>query len=765
MDRFARLITDHRRLIVTIFFVATIISAVLFFSVKVNYDLAVYLPSDAESTVALNIMTEKFSSSVPNLRLMVPDISVTEAKELKTKIKSIEGITSVIWLDDMTDLKKPVELADKALLDQYYKDGKAMFMVTVAAEKESVATKALYALVGDKAAMSGNAVYVAYSQSQIITEVLSAAAFLVPLILIMLAVTTSAWIIPLLVLIAIGVAVIINMGTNIVFGSVSFITQSTSPVLQLAVSLDYAIFLLNGFERNRAAGNDDVRAMQLAIKQSFSSVAASAITTVFGFLALIFMRFGLGQDLGFNLVKGVILSYVSAIVFLPSLSLSAIKLIDRTRHKRIIPEMPKVSSFLLKVRIPALIFIALLIVPSYLAQSRTNFEYGNGAPAENSRLAADTDLINKTFGESTAIVLIFPKGDVGKETELCDKLKDVPHITGVMAYVTAVGNSVPDVLLSEDIISNFYSGEYGRIILFADTGDEGPGAFETVDAVRSVASKYYEESWACGQSTNLRDMKSFIRNDSVFVNGAAILFIFLTLLFTFKSVTLPLILLIVIESAIWFNLAVPYFRGTSLVYLGYLVINTVQLGATIDYAILLTDGYVVARRKMPAIKAVFTSLNEHSISLLTSATILSGAGLCLQLSSSMSVVSTLGLLLFRGTLLSFAHVVLALPALLIIFDPLTARLTRKANFYGTEKIEFKLFRRKHALKLAGSIPDEAPPDEEAQAKSVLPDDTGSKSPDAEENSSFASAKVKNTNDDKKSQNDIENEKRRDDNEA
>ncbi len=676
MDRLTKWITEQAKLIVIVFVVLSLICLGLFFTVKVNYDMTQYLPEDAQSTVALKLMSEEFSSSVPNARVMMPDLTITEAAQVKEKIAAAPGVTEVMWLDDMADLKTPEEMLDQSLLNQYYKDSVAAYDVVIAPEMEVKATNAIYEIIGEDGGISGMAANIAYSRNQILTEVIGAASILLPVIIIVLLLTTNSWISPILFLSAIGVAVIINMGTNVVFGSISYVTQSVSPILQLAVSLDYAIFLLSSFERFRKTETDVKIAMQLAIKESFVSIAASAATTVLGFLALVFMRFGIGSDLGMNLVKGVALSYVSAVVFLPALALCCVNLLDKTTHKRIIPEIKKLGNVFIKIRIPALILVALLVIPCFMAQSRSDFIYGNGTPAPDSRYGRDTAKINELFGENTQIVLLVPKGDIGREAQMCSKLQEIPHVTAVLSYASTVGSSIPTEFLSNDIVKNFYSENYSRIIINSDTGEEGGHAFQVVENVRNTASEYYEENYSCGMSANLYDMKYVVRGDTGIVNGLAIAFILLTLLISFRSLTLPVILIFVIESAIWINLSTPYFTNTPLVYLGYLVINTVQLGATIDYAILLTDGYLVRRRSMYSTDAVKGTINDNIISILTSGLILSAAGLSLKMTSSMEIVKELGLLLFRGTLLSMALVLLALPALLILFDAVTAKLTK-----------------------------------------------------------------------------------------
>ena len=686
MDGLTRGITRHKKLVIAIFLVATVISAVLILGVSVNYDLTDYLPEDSESTIALDLMYEEFGSGVPNTRVMVRNLTLTGAVETKAKIAQAPGVTGVMWLDDTQDMSTPIELMDSATVEQYWHGGTALYQVTIEEGRESEAVAALYEMLGSDVAISGNSANTASMQNLVVSEVVGAASILIPIIIIILLLTTTSWISPALFLLTIGVAVLINMGTNVVFGEISFVTQSVSPILQLAVSLDYAIFLLNSFGRHRQEVDSSETAMRLAIKESFSSIAASAATTLFGFMALMFMRFGIGSDLGLNLMKGIVLSYVSVMVFLPALALASVKLLDKTSHRPIIHTGKRLGRALVKVRIPALILVLIAVIPCYLAQTRADFLYGNGTPDTRTDYGRDTVAINEEFGESNALVLLVPRGDPGAEAKMAEELADIDHVTSVLSYAGTVG-AVPEGFLDESIVSQFYSDGYARIIMYTDTSEEGDEAFAVVEQVRATADKYYSESWLCGQSANLYDMRDVVTADSSLVNWIAIGFIFLTLLVTFKSATLPFILLFVIEAAIWINLSVPYFADQPLVYIGYLVINTVQLGATIDYAILMTNGYTANRRTMGKREAVVATLNTNFESVLTSGVILTAAGLCLGFVSSLQVVAELGILLARGTVLSMAMVVLALPALLMLFDPLTARLTWKAGFIDTAKKE------------------------------------------------------------------------------
>lgn len=677
MDYIARHIVSHKKAVVAIFAILGIVCAVLTAFVNVNYNMVDYLPENAQSTIALKIMGEEFKEEVPNARVMITDVTLAEALQYKAKLEQVEGISQVLWLDDVIDLKEPIEMADGEIVSNYYKDNKALFSVSIKEGHELPVTDSVYKIIGKNNALAGEAVNTATAQKMSVSESLGAVAILVPLILIILFLSTSSWLHPVLFLTTIGISVLINMGTNALFGEVSFMTQSISPILQMAVSLDYAIFLLHSFEDTRKLTEDVGEAMQLAMKKSFSAIAASAATTLFGFMALTFMKFRIGSDLGINLIKGIILSYLSVMVFLPAFILICYKWIDKTKHKPLIPRFEGIGKIVNKLRIPFFILAVIVLLPSFLAQNNNSYIYGTGGVASNSRSGKDTSLINEVFGQSTAMVLLVPKGDVAKEELLCEDLNKMNHVNSVISYVTTVGSAIPSDFLDDTITGQFYSEHYARIIVYTDTREEGEVAFTVVKAIEDNAKKYYEEVYACGQSANLYDMKNVVTEDTNKVNLLAIISIAFVLLVSFRSLTIPVVLLFTIELAIWVNLAVPYFQGKAFCYIGFLVINTVQLGATVDYAILMTDNYMKNRKTLSKRKAINLTLGENFISILVSATILSSAGFCLAFTSSNPIVSELGMLLGRGTLLSMSMVVLLLPTLLLLFDKVIDKTTFK----------------------------------------------------------------------------------------
>ncbi|WP_139785755.1 efflux RND transporter permease subunit [Cytobacillus gottheilii] len=655
------------------------------FFVSVNYNMVDYLPDDAGSTQALEIMEEEFTASVPNTRVMIPDVTVQEALSFKEELAAIDGVSEVIWLDDVVDLKTPLEMADADTVESYYKNEKALFSIAVTAGEEVAITDAIYELIGEDGAIAGEAINTASSQKMAGTESMYAAILLVPLIIFILVISTTSWIEPLFFLTAIGVSVLINLGTNIFIGEVSFVTQSVAPILQLAVSLDYAVFLLHSFSDYRKKTNSPEEAMQLAMKKSFPAITASAATTFFGFIALTFMEFQIGSDLGLNLVKGIILSFISVMVFLPALTLYFYKWMDKTKHKSFVPSFTGTGKLMMKLRFPSLLLVLIIIVPAFLAQSNTTFTYGLGEQPETTRAGSDFIVIKEAFGETTPIVLLVPKGDPAKESELVEELEQLDYVTSVIAYVNNVGTVIPPEYLGESITSEFYSENYSRIIINTNQATEGDIPFSIVSNVEETAENYYgDEAFSLGESVTLYDIKNTVATDNIVVNILTVVSIAIVLIVTFRSISIPVVLLLTIQSAVWINLSIPYFSNSSLVFVGYLIISTVQLAATVDYAILLTEAYNEHRKKMPAMKAIKKTLDEKTFSISISAAILSSVGFILWATSSNPIVSSIGLLLGRGALLAFIMVVLLLPAMLVVFDKFIKKTTMKANFYEGE---------------------------------------------------------------------------------
>jgi len=644
-----------------------------------------YLPASAPSTVAIDVMEEEFTEDVGDTRVMVEDVSIQEALAIKEDIEAIDGVTSVMWLDDVIDIQTPIEMADQDTVESYYKDKHALFTIDVEEGTEAEATEAIYDIIGEENAVAGEAVDTAAAQEATGKETFNAAAILIPIVIIILVLSTRAWIEPVFFLTAIGVSVVINLGTNIFIGEISFISQAVAPILQLAVSLDYAIFLLHSFDRYRKEMDHPTEAMKQAMKRSFPAISASAATTFFGFMALSFMEFGIGSDLGINLVKGILLSFLSVMVFLPALTLMFYPLIDKTKHKQLLPTTYPIGSYILKLRIPVLILIAVMIIPAFLAQSETNFLYGMGEHPEDTRESKDAKQIENVFGKFNPMVILVPKGDLAREDQLTNELENLDHVKSIISYTNTVGVAIPPEYLDESAKEEFFSDNYSRMILHTTIDEEGDEAFSFVEDVREIVSDYYgNDYYATGENVTLYDMKNVIEKDNTLVNGLTVLTIAIVLLATFRSISFPIVLLLTIQTSVWINLSVPYFLDDSLVYIGYLIISIVQLAATVDYAILFSEEYSQNRKLMSTKEAITKTINEKVFSIATPASILSSVGFILTLTSTDPIISSIGTLLGRGTLLAFTLVVFFLPALLVVFDKVINATTWKANFYKKE---------------------------------------------------------------------------------
>ena len=675
MNRFSAVIIRRKGTVIILFVILAIICAILYTKVRVNFNMVDYLPPEAPSTKALEMMSYEFDRAMPNANVIINNVTIPEAILLKAMMLELDYVVEVQWLDDAVDIMQPLEMGDRSLIENYYQNNSARYFVVVekANEKEGIAI--LRDFIGVRGTITGEAADIEFLQTAADSEVFKAVLIVVPIVLVILVLSTTSWIEPLLFLITIGISVAINMGTSAFLNEVSFLTNSVTPILQLAVSLDYAIFLLHSFSEHRKTGMNIDDAMSLAIKESFATIAASASTTLFGFMALLVMDFRIGADLGLSLAKGIAISFITVIVFLPALTISIYKTIDKTQHRELLPSFRNIHNILRWIAIPVTIILAIIIVPCFLGQSRTDFLYSyqvlESEEGEGGGLVWDT---------SPVMAILVPKGDAVREELLSDELEVYPFVTSVVSYAKTIGAGIPPELLDSSITQQFYSESYARILVYLNTPKEGELAFQAVDLINETANKYYpNDVYSAGQSANLYDIKTVVQNDNRLTSMIAIIAIFLVLLVSFKSASLPFILLFTIQAAIWINLSIPYFTGISINYVGYLVLNTVQLGATVDYAILLTMTYMRERKSLSKKESIYKAIGSSFHSILVSATTMASAGFTLALTSTNPIISDIGMLLGRGTLLSMLMVVVFLPAALTTLDKIIIKSTIKSK--------------------------------------------------------------------------------------
>lgn len=677
---FGNVVLKHKKIILMAFIVMILCSAAMMLYVDVNYDLADFLPDNVPSALALKAIEENFEDDIPNLNIFLEGASIPEAVAAKAKLKEIRGVSSVLWLDDVEDIYQPLSMMDQDMVDAWYQDEGALLLLAGDTELCTEIIDEIKGILGQDVVMSGTLLNQATLQSLTTGEVSRIILFVIPLVMVVLFISTSSWFEPVLFLIAILVAILLNEGTNIIMKDISYVTQSTSAVLQLAVSMDYAVFLLHSFSGHRDEGNDVEQAMKLAMRESAPAIAASAATTVFGFLALTLMKFQLGPNMGLVLAKGILFSFLSVMLLLPILAVYTTKIMDKTHHRSFLPSFNKFSRLVTKIAIPmALVFIC-MIVPGFLAQQNNSFIYGSsGINTEDSLLAINERKIEEIFGGRQQMVVIVPT-DIVKEEKLTKALKAMPLVDSVISFSENVGSPIPEEFLSESQLETFQSKGKSRIILYADTKDEGDEAFQVVEDIRNAAEEIYGEDYhVMGQNVVNYDLKDTIVKDGPLVNAAAIIAIGFVLLLTFRNLALPLILLLTIEGAVWINLGIPYFLGQDLNYIGFLIISSVQLGATVDYGILFASHYMRNRETLGAKEASRLAIENTSASIMTPASILAIATLILWKISSNGIISELGLMLGRGALISATMVLLFLPALLRLFDKSVSKKIIRKN--------------------------------------------------------------------------------------
>lgn len=675
MEKFYNKVIQYRKGILVIFAAGFLVCALCKQMVAVNYDMNSYLPEDSASTVALDVMEEEFDGGIPNVRVMIHDVTLPEALEYKEKLEEIDGVSAVMWLDDAVNVKQPLEMQDTKSIENYYKDNTALYSVTVEEEKTISAVAAIRELIGDENAMTGSAVSTAVATNSTVSEISKIAVFAVAFVFVVLMLTTTSWIEPVIILVGLGVAVIINAGSNLIFGEISFVTNAAGNILQIAVSLDYSVFLIHRFEECRKETADVKEAMCQALCKSTSSILSSGLTTVIGFLALTLMRFRIGPDLGLALAKGIAISLITVFIFMPGLILVTYKWMDKTRHRSFMPDFHAFGRVVRKITIPLVCIFTVMIVPSYLASVNNDYYYGSSHIfSEGTQLGDDTKEIKEVFGKGDNYVLMVPKGDTATETELSERLKEVKEITGITSFVEMAGAEIPYEYLDANTLSLLESDRYSRMVLAVDADYEGEETFALVREIREIAQEYYPDSYyLAGEGVSTYDLMSTVTADMIKVNFVAIGAVFVVLLLTLKSISLPIILVMTIETAIWINLSIPYYAGTPLFYIAYLIISSIQLGATVDYAILFTDRYRENREYMGRKESIVETVSNVTVSVLTSGVVLTVVGFLLGAISTHGLLSQLGYLLGKGTLCSLASVLFVLPGFLYLFDGISKK--------------------------------------------------------------------------------------------
>ena len=634
--------------------------------VIVDNDLADYLPEDSDSTIAIAEMEREFSEDIPNAQMMVMDISMTDAARLEERIRKVDGVLSVSGIEDENTLDLPYEFIGEETVKNCYKDGNALYTLTLDNDKKLDLIDELRSLTDCEVRFSGTFVTDKTAQKNSAPEIFKTVGIVVVFAIVVFMFTMDSWITPFVLVGALMAGVLINAGTNIIFGSISSVTNTASSVLQMGVSVDYFVFILHRYREYRDEGENTERAMTLALANSVTSVLSSSLTTVIGFAALIFMRYRIGLDMGVVMSKGILISLICAFTLLPCLILILEGLIQRTSHRPLIQTAYRLSDISMKIKYPAMIIFICLLIPAVFLQSHADFYYGfSHFYGDDDPLMVERAQVEEVFGKGNTTVLLVPAGDRAKENMLTEDLSGMPEIMEVTSYSSEVGPYIPYELMPEEITSLLVSDDYSRMVLILDADEESEETFELLDRIKETAEGYYGEGvYLVGDSPSTEDLKNVISEDSTKVNLIAVFAIFIVLILTMRSVKLPALLTLCIKGSIWISVSFSIIKGDPLFYIGHLIVSSILLGSTVDYAILVTNRFLEFRKELDAGNALRESIALSAVSVLTSGLILMTAGVLLGIFCSNQLMAQLGNLLARGTLTAVLVVLFALPGMI-----------------------------------------------------------------------------------------------------
>jgi uncharacterized protein len=701
-DGIAKTIVRKRHFFEMIFVVLIFLSAINAPLVKVNYDLTEYLPATAESKVAIDLMEKEFGYP-GTARIMIKDVSIYEAYMYKQRIENIDGVDMVTWMTE--DVYMTEDFIDLDAEKDYYRDRCAVMDVTFDKGDNDELTKEavgrIQDMLGERGRYAGPAVENKSLEETLDKEMQVIMTVAVILILIILCATTDSWFEPVLFLSVMGIAIILNMGSNIMLGTISFMSSSVAAVLQLATSMDYSVFLLHTYvRRNEAKPGNKEKAMAGALKESAVSILSSAMTTFVGFMALLSMRFGLGRDVGLVLGKSIICSVATVLFLMPALLLRFGDLIEKTKHRTLMPKFELASKAVFKVRYLVLALMVIVVVPAYVAQNMNSFTFGNSAlgRSEGTKVYADTAEIEEKFGRSNLYLVIVPNETPIKERDLANELEDLYYVKSVKGIANVLPVGIPESIVPESIEKQLRTENYARMLMYTRTDTESELAFQTSDEIKSIVRKYYpENSYVVGNTPSTQDLKELMVPDYAVTNIISLIAVAVVVGIAFKSFLLPILVLIPITIATYINMTVPYLQGESFMFNGFIIVSCIQLGATVDYSILLTNNYMYNREHgMEKKQAALDALQRSILSILTSGTILTVAGYGIYFISSVSAISSLGHLIGRGGLISMCMVILAVPALLTVFDTLVFKekaITDKMNQKALERLRKRAAKR------------------------------------------------------------------------
>ena len=677
MINFGKWVVKHKIAIFVIGILLLIPSALGYFSTRVNYDILTYLPKDIETMKGQDIMVDEFGTGAFSM-CVVEGMSDKDISKMRKEMEAVPNVKAVLWYDSIVDLSIPKEMLPDNIKEIFLNedtDSTLLFVLYPTSISDDDTMKAIDELrniISKQSYLSGMSAVITDTKELSDKETPIYVLIAVVLAVVVLSISMDSFLVPLFFLLSIGMAIIYNLGTNVIQGEISYVTQALAAVLQLGVTMDYSIFLWHSYEEKQEVyPGDKKRAMAHAISNTISSVVGSSITTVAGFIALCFMSFTLGLDLGIVMAKGVIFGVIACVTVLPSMILIFDKAIEKTKHKVLLPDISRISSWVVNHFYIFIVLFVIILVPAIYGYTHTDVYYDlAGTLPRDLQSSIANDKLNEEFEMGATHMILLDSSISSKEViNMTNDIKTVDGVKSVVGLDSMLGGTIPKALLPEELVSNLENENYKLLLVMSEYAVATDEVNEQCETIKNIVKSYDESGMLIGEAPCTKDLIEITDKDFKTVSAVSIGVIFLIIVFVFKSISLPVILVAVIEFAIFINMGIPAYTGTVLPFIASIVIGTIQLGATVDYAILMTNKYKRGRNHgLDKKQAIIEGMESSVQSILVSGFSFFAATFGVGMYSNIDMISSLCTLMARGALISMIVVILVLPSMFMIFD-------------------------------------------------------------------------------------------------
>lgn len=683
MEKFGRKIVKYRVPIFILSLLLLIPAAFGYMHTRVNYDILSYLPGEIETMKGQDILVDEFGTGAYSM-FICEGMENKDVVALKEKMESVDHVEKIVWYDTIADITLPMEMLPKKIRDAFNSENSTLLFIifdtTTSADETMQAIKDIRALAGEQCFLSSMSAIVTDTKDLAEQEIVIYVVIAVALLALVLALTMESFLIPVLFLCSIGMAILYNLGSNVFTGEISYLTKALCAVLQLGVTMDYSIFLWHSYqEQVNVLPDDHQEAMAKAIAATIKSVVGSSITTIAGFLALCFMSFTLGLDLGVVMMKGVVFGVICCVTVLPSMIMIFDRALEKTKHRQLIPNAPGVSKFIVKYHTFFAILFVVLFIPFAWFQAHTNVYYNldSSLPKNLPSIQANEKLTSEYDMGAAHMILLDKNLDQKQKHKMIEEMKDVDGVKNILSLESLIGPGIPQSMIPQKLKDVLESDTYELMLVMNEYAVASDEVNTEIDNLTTILKKYDPNGMLVGEAPCTKDLIEITAHDFKVVSAVSILAVFMIILLIFKSISLPVILVLVIEGAIFINMGIPYLTGSVLPFIASIVIGTIQLGSTVDYAILMTSRYEKERGSGKSKEESISIAHSSSMrSVVISAIGFFAATFGVGMYSQIDMISALCLLMARGALISMCCVLLFMPAMYWVFDGLICRTSK-----------------------------------------------------------------------------------------